>query len=91
MPTYCYKCFDCNYYEEVKQSINDEPLKTCPKCKSHNYRRVIRSVGIIFKGSGFHITDYRDSKKSTLKPSQEKGGEKKPTESKESKSKDNAA
>ncbi|MCE1247227.1 MAG: zinc ribbon domain-containing protein [Firmicutes bacterium] len=65
MPIYCYKCFDCNHYEEVMQKISDTPLDTCPECGG-NFKRVIRSVGVIFKGSGFHVNDYK-SKNSALK------------------------
>ena len=65
MPIYCYKCFNCNHYEEVMQKISDAPLDTCPDCGG-NYKRVITSVGVIFKGSGFHVTDYK-SKNSALK------------------------
>ncbi|MFP4498211.1 MAG: FmdB family zinc ribbon protein [Vulcanimicrobiota bacterium] len=57
MPIYCYKCYDCEHYDEVQQKITDEPLTECPQCGG-NYKKVIRNVGIIFKGSGFHITDY---------------------------------
>ena len=63
MPIYCYKCFDCNHYEEIKQKMDDEPLTKCPACGG-NFKRVIRNVGIIFKGPGFHVTDY--SRKNTL-------------------------
>lgn len=63
MPVYCYKCFECDHYEEIKQKFDDEPLSVCPECGKEAFKRVIRNVGVIFKGSGFHITDY--SKKST--------------------------
>jgi len=62
MPHYDYKCTKCGYIFEVQQRITEEPLKHCPKCKGH-IKRLISPAGIIFKGSGFHITDY--SKKST--------------------------
>jgi putative FmdB family regulatory protein len=71
MPIYCYKCFDCEHYEEIKQNFSDEPLTECPECGGQ-FKRVIRNIGVIFKGSGFHITDYRDSKKSTLAPAPDK-------------------
>lgn len=61
MPIYCYKCFDCNHYEEIKQSMSDDALTDCPECGGDNYKRVITSVGVIFKGSGFHINDYKSS------------------------------
>ena len=65
MPVYCYKCFDCEHYAEIKQSFTDNPLSECPECGG-NFKRVIRDIGVIFKGSGFHATDYKGSKKSTV-------------------------
>jgi putative FmdB family regulatory protein len=58
MPTYDYKCSDCGTVKEVFQKMSDEPLTTCPECGGA-FKRIITSVGIIFKGSGFHINDYR--------------------------------
>jgi len=57
MPLYDYKCSKCNYIFEVQQRITEDPLKHCPKCKGH-IKRLISAAGIIFKGSGFHVTDY---------------------------------
>jgi putative FmdB family regulatory protein len=57
MPLYDYKCLKCAQIFEVKQRITEEPLKHCPKCNGQ-LKRIISPAGIIFKGSGFHITDY---------------------------------
>ncbi|MBU0580325.1 MAG: zinc ribbon domain-containing protein [Candidatus Margulisbacteria bacterium] len=57
MPVYEYKCTKCKYVFEVKQSINDEPIKTCPKCKGA-VNKIFSAAGIVLKGSGFHNTDY---------------------------------
>ena len=57
MPLYDYKCAKCGYVFEVQQKISEEPLKHCPKCKGH-IKRIISPAGIIFKGSGFYVTDY---------------------------------
>jgi putative FmdB family regulatory protein len=65
VPVYCYKCFDCEHYAEIKQSFTDNPLSECPECGG-DFRRVIRDIGVIFKGSGFHTTDYKSSRKSTV-------------------------
>jgi putative FmdB family regulatory protein len=61
MPTYEYKCDACGNEFEKFQSITAAPIKKCPKCGKNKVRRLISSGGgMIFKGSGFYITDYRD-------------------------------
>jgi len=60
MPTYDYECTKCGNEFEQFQSIKDEPLKKCPKCRKSGVRRKIGGgAGLLFKGSGFYITDYR--------------------------------
>lgn len=61
MPTYDYKCKDCQNQFEVFQSIHDDALTTCPDCKGQIVRLISRNVGISFKGSGFYITDTRNT------------------------------
>src|SRR5689334_17561088 len=62
MPTYEYKCDACGYSFEKFQSMTAAPIKKCPKCGKNQVRRLIGTgAGLIFKGSGFYITDYRDS------------------------------
>ncbi|HTY13161.1 MAG TPA: FmdB family zinc ribbon protein [Candidatus Omnitrophota bacterium] len=56
MPTYEYRCEHCGKFEQ-QQRISDAPLKKCPKCGGA-VKRLISGAGIIFKGPGFHITDY---------------------------------
>ncbi len=65
MPVYEYQCDTCGLRFERRQHMSDEPLKDCPECDGHVHR-VIQPVGVIFKGSGFYITDNRH--KSTLPP-----------------------
>ena len=60
MPTYDYKCTECNYTFEVFQRMSDEPLKICPKCKGAVKRLIGMGAGPIFKGSGFYQTDYKN-------------------------------
>ena len=76
MPNYDYSCEKCHKTFEFFQSMKDEPLKTCPQSaccmKSWGKGKVKRQIGtgagLIFKGSGFYITDYRsDSYKSGAK------------------------
>ena len=60
MPTYDYKCDACEHAWELFQSIKAEPEKKCPSCGKKKARRLIGTgAGMIFKGSGFYITDYR--------------------------------
>ena len=74
MPTYEYKCRECEHEFEEFQSISAEPVKVCPSCQGQVKRLISGGVGLIFKGSGFYITDYK------------RAGEKRPTEKSESKS-----
>ena len=96
MPTYDYRCNKCGQTWEIFQSIKAEPIKKCPECKKHQAERVIGpGAAILFKGSGFYLTDYRSEsyKKAAAadKPSassdygSKSGGESKPAKS-ESKS-----
>lgn len=60
MPTYEYACPKCGHQFEQFQSMRDEPLKKCPKCGKTGVKRLIGGgAGLIFKGSGFYITDYK--------------------------------
>jgi putative FmdB family regulatory protein len=60
MPTYEYHCDACGHNFERFQSITAAPIKQCPQCKKNKVRRLIGTgAGLIFKGSGFYITDYR--------------------------------
>ena len=60
MPTYEYKCDACGEAFEKFQPITAAPVKKCPKCGKSQVRRLISGGGgMIFKGSGFYITDYR--------------------------------
>jgi putative FmdB family regulatory protein len=61
MPTYEYECRTCKHRFEEFQNINDDPIKTCPKCGKSVRRLFGGGMGIIFKGSGFYTTDYKRS------------------------------
>jgi putative FmdB family regulatory protein len=61
MPTYEYACSKCGHHFEQFQSMRDEPLRKCPKCHKAALKRLIGGgAGLIFKGSGFYITDYKN-------------------------------
>lgn len=60
MPTYEYQCSACGHRFEKFQSITAAPVKKCPECGKSKVQRLIGTgAGLIFKGSGFYITDYR--------------------------------
>ena len=58
MPTYVYECDFCEHRFEERQGFHDDPLTDCPKCEG-DVRRVFMPAPIIFKGSGFYVTDSR--------------------------------
>jgi putative FmdB family regulatory protein len=60
MPTYEYKCDACGHAFEKFQSIKAAPIRKCPNCGKMKVKKLIsKGAGLIFKGSGFYITDYR--------------------------------
>jgi putative FmdB family regulatory protein len=76
MPTYDYKCENCGHTFETFQSIKADPLTKCPSCGEEKLKRLIGAgAGLIFKGSGFYLTDYKNtgsSSKSDSSPVKEK-------------------
>lgn len=75
MPIYEYLCQACSHRFEVKQSIKDDPIKSCARCGSA-VSKLISSPAIMFKGSGWYVTDYSDK----LKPTDGNGGAEKTAE-----------
>ena len=61
MPIYEYECGHCSYRFETKQGFDEEPQAMCPQCQGRA-RRIFHSTPVIFKGSGFYITDNRKGK-----------------------------
>ena len=62
MPIYEYQCESCADRFEVKQSMKDDPITACPKC-GKRVQRLISSPAIMFKGSGWYVTDYSEKMK----------------------------
>lgn len=60
MPTYEYKCLKCGKHFDVMQSFSDAPVSKCIECNG-KVRKVFSPPAIIFKGKGFHCTDYKSS------------------------------
>ena len=73
MPTYDYRCRKCGHTFEVFHGINDRAKQRCPKCRGIATRVPSGGAGLLFKGSGFYITDHR-SKAYKEKARQEKSG-----------------
>lgn len=69
MPTYEYKCGNCGHlFEKFSTKMTDESSMDCPRCDGLAERLISGGAGLLFKGSGFHITDYRsDSYKKEAK------------------------
>ena len=62
MPTYDYRCESCKNTFEYFQNMSDKPLNKCPDCNRKVRRLVSGGTGLIFKGSGFYLTDYAKDK-----------------------------
>jgi putative FmdB family regulatory protein len=58
MPTYEYRCTECSNEFELFQKMSEEPVAPCPKCAAASQRKMSGGAGLLFKGSGFYITDY---------------------------------
>jgi len=78
MPTYEYECLECKKRFEVFQSINDKPVTTCSSCNG-KVRKLFGTAGIIFKGSGFYVNDYKKDGAAKGKPGNGKGQTEKTT------------
>ena len=77
MPTYEYECRACQHRFEEFQSIMDDPIRTCPVCNGEVRRLISQGGGLLFKGTGFYITDYRNKASapdSSAKPGKTDGG-----------------
>ena len=73
MPTYDYKSTKCEHRFEMLQTMNEPPLKKCPECGCKVERLIGAGSGLIFKGSGFYITDYVKGKDGGQKKSESQG------------------
>ena len=78
MPTYSYECLKCSYEFEAFQKMSEKPFTNCPQCKGNVKRLIGSGCGLIFKGKGFYVTDYKRSSsagasgKEAKAPSQDK-------------------
>ena len=72
MPTYEYECPDGHQFEKL-QKMSDKPRATCPVCGKPAVRKISGGAGLVFKGSGFYITDYGKDGKGPRKAETESG------------------
>jgi putative FmdB family regulatory protein len=79
MPVYEYQCQSCLLRFEAKQRITEPPLTACIRC-GQAVTKLISSPAIMFKGSGWYVTDYSDKLKPTDKGEGQKDGSEKPKE-----------
>lgn len=70
MPTYEYQCPDGHVFEKL-QKMSDKPHARCPACGKPAIRKISGGAGLVFKGSGFYITDYGKDGKGPRKPESE--------------------
>ena len=66
MPTYNYICLGCDKKFSIFQTMNDKPISNCKYCENEKVEKIISGgSGLIFKGSGFYLTDYKNKKNKT--------------------------
>ena len=68
MPTYSYRCTECDNAFDIHQAFSEDSLTVCPACGGV-LRKVFSAVGVTFNGSGFYRTDSRSTKSSSDSPS----------------------
>ncbi|HEX2540027.1 MAG TPA: FmdB family zinc ribbon protein [Caldimonas sp.] len=61
MPIYAYRCTTCGHAQDVLQKISDPLLSVCPACGAATYAKQVTAAGFQLKGSGWYVTDFRDS------------------------------
>lgn len=71
MPTYDYQCGKCGVEFEREQRITEPPVKTCPKCKSRQVKRLLSAPGFILKGGGWYADGYGSGGKKSSSSSSE--------------------
>ena len=75
MPTYEYRCLKCKKKFEAFQRMSEKPLTECPKCGGKAERQISAGVGVIFKGSGFYQTDYKNTSRPDKKSEKKSAGD----------------
>ncbi len=65
MPTYSYRCANCDYAFDQYQAFTDDTLTVCPNCGEPQLRKVFNNIGVTFNGSGFYRNDSRSASSTT--------------------------
>ncbi|MBC7782162.1 MAG: zinc ribbon domain-containing protein [Proteobacteria bacterium] len=73
MPIYAYRCASCGFEQDVLQKLSEDPLTDCPTCNAATFTKQVTAAGFQLKGSGWYVTDFRDSGKK--KPLDKKAGD----------------
>ena len=75
MPIYEYKCKSCGNEFELVQRITEDAINKCPSkgCDGEVFRKISKNVGLVFKGSGFYLTDYAKKHESAVTATHAKG------------------
>lgn len=72
MPVYTYECDECGVRFDMRQKFSDDPISECPECSGHTHR-VPQAVGIVFKGSGWYVTDSKGRNNLATTPAKKDG------------------
>jgi len=67
MPIYAYRCSSCGLEQDVMQKMSDQPLTTCPVCKTDTFAKQLTAAGFQLKGSGWYATDFKGGGKPAAK------------------------
>jgi len=63
MPIYPYRCENCGFQKDALQKLSDAPLRDCPECGQPRLVKQLTAAGFALKGTGWYVTDFRDSGK----------------------------
>jgi len=72
MPVYTFRCESCGHKFDKQLGFSEAAPVACPNCRKHALNKVYKPAGVVFKGSGFYVTDKRSAKSSTAGPGSSK-------------------
>jgi putative FmdB family regulatory protein len=81
VPTYSYRCANCDHAFDQYQAFTDDSLSVCPNCHEPQLRKVFNSIGVTFNGTGFYRNDARADAKSASKSASGESSSGSPTKS----------